>query len=303
MKQLAGYILDYTRELNKTGLLLISLLTTVFIYLNYHFQIEVHLLRVQDPVLRFTGFLLLYFLLFGGSYLVLYLTRKSLSASPLFMALLVLAPATFAWRMSSRLITSPLTNFLSAPWNRYWAIILNAPLKCVLMLMVIFVVRKAGAYRQSITGLGKGNISLSPFFILLLLFVPVMVIAALQPDFGISYPRASKVAFIADHSSQPWLTVLIFEISYAFDFVAAEVFFRGFLVLAFLRFAGPSAILPMAAFYCAIHFGKPLVECISSFVGAIMLGVISYRTGSVWGGLLLHLGIGMFMELAGFVLR
>src|SRR5687768_365455 len=162
MKQLAGYILDYTRDLNKTGLLLISLLTAVFIYLNYHFQIEVHLLRVQDPVLRFTWFLLLYFLLFGGSYVILYLTGESLSASPLFMALLVLAPAMFAWRMSSRLITSPLTNFLSAPWNKYWAIILNAPLKCVIMLMVILVVRKTGAYRQSITGLGKGNISLRP---------------------------------------------------------------------------------------------------------------------------------------------
>jgi hypothetical protein len=303
MKQLAGYILEYTRELNKTGLLLISVLTAFFIYLNYHFHIEVSLLRLHNPVIRFTGFLVLYFLIFAGSYLILFQIRQLISATPFFLALTILAPAIFAWRMSSKLITSPLTNILSAPWGKYWAIILNAPVKCLVILFVIILVKKSGAYAESITGLQRRNISFRPFVILLLCFIPVVVIAGLNQDFRLAYPKASKVNFITEHISQPWITALFFEISYAFDFLIAEVFFRGFLVLAFLRFAGPAAILPMASFYCAIHFGKPMAECISSFFGAIMLGIISYRTGSVLGGLLLHLGIGLMMELTGFLLH
>jgi hypothetical protein len=57
----------------------------------------------------------------------------------------------------------------------------------------------------------------------------------------------------------------------------------------------------MAALYCAIHFGKPLAECISSFFGGILLGVISYHSRSVAGGLVLHLGIGWLMEIAGLI--
>src|SRR5687768_16893522 len=101
MKKLAGYILQYTQNLNKTGLLFISVLTAFFIYLNYQFHIEVSLLRLHNPVIRFVGFLVLYLLMFGGSYLVLIQTSQRLSSTPFFLALIILAPAIFAWRMSS----------------------------------------------------------------------------------------------------------------------------------------------------------------------------------------------------------
>jgi hypothetical protein len=303
MEKLAGYIVQYTRELNKTAFLYISILTAFFIYLNYQYHIEVSLFRLHSPVIRFVGFLVLYLLMFGGSYLILVQIRLPLSASSFFLGLIILASAIFAWRMSSKLITSPLTSFISAPWSKYWALILNPPLKCLIILAFIYLIKKRGIYAESITGLQQKNISFRPFIILLLCFIPVILLAGLQHDFRIAYPKASKVNFVADHISQPWITALIFEISYAFDFVIAEVFFRGFLVLAFLRYAGPAAILPMASFYCAIHFGKPMAECISSFFGAIMLGVISYRTGSVLGGLLLHLGIGWMMEVMGFIIH
>jgi hypothetical protein len=67
-------------------------------------------------------------------------------------------------------------------------------------------------------------------------------------------------------------------------------------VLAFVRFAGQDAILPMAVFYCSIHFGKPLAECISSFFGGMLLGIVVYHTKSIWGGLMVHLGIAWLME-------
>ncbi|RYY11069.1 MAG: hypothetical protein EOO04_35870, partial [Chitinophagaceae bacterium] len=159
MKQLAGYILQSSRELNKAAFFLIAVLTGFFVYLNYHYHIEVSLLRMHHPLTRFIGFLLLYLLMFGGSYLVLIQLKHPVRITPFFLGLILLASALFAWRMSSRLITSPLTAFLSAPWNRYWALILNPPVKCLVILFIIFLVKKQGAYPDKIDGLQKKNIS------------------------------------------------------------------------------------------------------------------------------------------------
>jgi membrane protease YdiL (CAAX protease family) len=51
--------------------------------------------------------------------------------------------------------------------------------------------------------------------------------------------------------------------------------------------------------YAMIHFEKPLLEAISSIVGGTVLGVISHRTRSIYGGVILHLGIAYMMEMAG----
>lgn len=73
-----------------------------------------------------------------------------------------------------------------------------------------------------------------------------------------------------------------------------------FLVLAFVKWL-KKMILPMACFYCSIHFGKPMGECISSYFGGILLGIVVYNTRSVFGGLMVHLWIAWMMELAGWV--
>jgi membrane protease YdiL (CAAX protease family) len=93
----------------------------------------------------------------------------------------------------------------------------------------------------------------------------------------------------------------LFELSYGADFISIELFFRGFLILAFIKWAGKDTILPMACFYCTIHFGKPLAECISSYFGGIILGIVVYHTRSILGGLIVHLGIAWMMEVGGYI--
>jgi membrane protease YdiL (CAAX protease family) len=84
---------------------------------------------------------------------------------------------------------------------------------------------------------------------------------------------------------------------YGFDFVFIEFFFRGFLLLAFYRHFGWSCLMPMACFYVSIHFGKPLGETISSFFGGSILGILAIRTGSIAGGIIVHLGVAWLMEI------
>ena len=131
---------------------------------------------------------------------------------------------------------------------------------------------------------------------LLLCAIPLLVIAAATSDFQQTYPKVKNIAFILPHTQHDFVSQIVYELSYGTDFLTIESFFRGFLILAFVRYAGRDAILPMAAFYCTIHFGKPLFECITSYLGGIMLGVIVYNTRSIWGGLIVHLGMAWLMD-------
>ena len=132
---------------------------------------------------------------------------------------------------------------------------------------------------------------------MLLIMVPLIAAASTQKDFLAMYPRFQKLAYLLQ-PERGWHK-LLYELSYGTDFFSIELFFRGFLVLAFAKWVGKDAILPMAIFYCTIHFGKPLGECISSYFGGIILGVITYRTRTILGGFYVHVGIAWLMELGG----
>ena len=67
------------------------------------------------------------------------------------------------------------------------------------------------------------------------------------------------------------------------------------------KYLGPQAILPMAAFYCFYHLGKPAGEAISSIFGGYILGIFSYTTKSVWGGVIIHISIALLMEFFAFI--
>jgi len=136
---------------------------------------------------------------------------------------------------------------------------------------------------------------------LLLLLLPLIALASTQHDFLRVYPKVQNLSFIDGFAHPAWPWKLLYELSYGLDFLGIELFFRGLLVIGLLRFAGRDAILPMAAFYCTIHFGKPLGECISSFFGGLILGVLAANTRTILGGLIVHLGLAWLMEIGGWL--
>jgi membrane protease YdiL (CAAX protease family) len=136
---------------------------------------------------------------------------------------------------------------------------------------------------------------------MLLIMVPLIAAASTQRDFLNMYPRLRDVDPVLYNVKNQWFYHVLHELSYGIDFVSVELFFRGFLILAFIKIVGIDAILPMACFYCTIHFGKPLGECISSYFGGMILGIVVYNTRSIIGGLMVHLGIAWLMELGGYI--
>ena len=304
MKSLLGYVRHYYFSLNKSVFLLTSLLVAALIIINYTLGIESRINNLVSFPERFSGFFLLYAFTFSFGYWIHFTKTEYFPPRQFaFYILLFFAAALFACKIGCRDSTLHFTQQLHDPWRLYWQLTLDWPVKAMAVLLMIVLIWKAYRYGSPIAGMTARNFSANPYFLLLLCMLPLVAFASTQPDFLLTYPKLRKIDFIQPFANAPWKNNLLYELGYGSDFFTIELFFRGLLVLGFGRYVGKDAILPMAAFYCTIHFGKPLLECISSYFGGIILGVIVYRTRSIWGGLITHLGVAWLMELAGFFAR
>jgi len=302
MNAIVGYLRDYIRSLNRSVFLLTTLFVAILIIINYTFGLEKRIFALPNWPLRFTGFFFLYAFVFSAAWLFQSFYNKEIRYVPTFFYILLLvAPAIFAAKITFDWFPALFTKYWPAPWGQYGNLVLSWPLKCLLVLVLVTLVWKWGNYPKPVAGTQFDGFNARPYFLLLLFMVPLLAFAATQADFLHTYPKLQRLHFIDPYVQQEWLWKGVFEMAYGIDFITIEFFFRGFLILAFVRYAGKDAILPMAVFYCSIHFGKPLFECITSYIGGIILGAVVYNTRTIWGGLIVHLGIAWLMEVAGYL--
>lgn len=153
---------------------------------------------------------------------------------------------------------------------------------------------------SSFYGLTRSS-EVTPYLMLLVIAVPILVLASLLPSFTAYYPiyKSNEVAALLDWPSL--VPMIIFEFFYGADFLNVELLFRGFFVIGMSQVLGRNSIMPMVVIYCSLHFGKPLGEAISAIFGGYILGVIAYSTRSIWGGILIHIGIAWLMELTAYL--
>jgi len=299
MKTIISYIRKYFYESDKRLLFFTTLLTALLIFANYFFHIDNRLHHDPSFAKRFAGRYFIFLIAFGLPYLFYnFINQRRLLQQPRFIFLVLIAPAIFSLKAGLILNFKITSNPAS---NDYWNHIVYWPFLLLLVFFLLYICWKVFDKGQPFYGTVTGNLNWKPYWLMLLIMIPLIAAASTQPDFLAVYP---KLKLIFDETVQlqlNWLHKLLFELSYGSDFVGIELFFRGFLVLAFLKWAGKDAVIPMACFYCTIHFGKPLGECISSYFGGLLLGIVVQNTRSMWGGLMVHLGIAWLMELGGYI--
>lgn len=120
--------------------------------------------------------------------------------------------------------------------------------------------------------------------------LPLVIAASTQPSFEQTYP-------LAPDAGKSWAHFAIFEAAYAAQFVALEIFFRGFLLFGLVRWLGALAIPVMVIPYALIHMGKPLPEALGAIVAGTVLGTLALHTRSVWGGVSIHYGVALTMDV------
>ncbi|MFN2439030.1 MAG: CPBP family intramembrane glutamic endopeptidase [Chitinophagaceae bacterium] len=294
MRIIIGYVVSFFKAIDKRILFLSILFTSCLIFINYYFKLNDHI-NAYGEILQYASWYVIFLIAFSFAYfLLVYFKRSTIFNNRAFLLLLFIAPLLFAWKMAASVDFVQTGNELYNYWNKviYW------PFKLIIMLAALFIVWRVLDRQQEFYGLTLQNFVARPYLIMLLIMIPLIAIASTQPDFLAMYPKLKTIQLGEEIGG--WQK-LLYELSYGSDFFTIELFFRGFLVLAFSKWVGKDAILPMAIFYCTIHFGKPLGECISSFFGGIILGVVILHTRTIFGGLMVHLGIAWLMELGGYV--
>ncbi|HTN17130.1 MAG TPA: CPBP family glutamic-type intramembrane protease [Chitinophagaceae bacterium] len=307
MKKILSILRDYYREhFNWLSFVLCALLGAGMILVAYHNGFyETHIEHVPDTQLQIIRYCELYTLAFVGAFLLQGFAEKDLSflKSGNWWLLCFLAIFLFAVRgsdidfgsiMFGTVHPDTYVFYNKAGYNLAGFFTLIIP--CFIYWFF------ADRGKQNFYGFKIKGVSLYPYFIMLAIMVPLLCWAGTQADFLDTYPRYTKIGMSAGDEHYK-LYVLAYELVYGSDFFFTEFFFRGFVILAFARRFGHRAILPMCVYYITIHFGKPMGETISSFFGGLLLGVIAFRSKSIYGGIIVHLGIAYLMEIFAFLGR
>lgn len=122
---------------------------------------------------------------------------------------------------------------------------------------------------------------------------PIMVLSTIpsasMPEFMAEYPidkgaGASELTF-ARHT----LTYLLFYIGW-------ETLFRGFVQYGLRSLGDWNAILIQTALSCIAHIGKPSGEIYSSIVGAMVWGIVVFRSRSLLYVLVVHWLLGVSLD-------
>ncbi len=170
--------------------------------------------------------------------------------------------------------------------------------RTVLYLIPLFIIKMIfDKDVKGLYGLRFKQFNIKPYFIMLLIMIPVIVWASYQPDFLNVYPKFRPWIGSEVFSLNTWQRTAIFEFIYGLDFVFVELIFRGTLVIGMVSLLGKDVILPMVVTYAFLHFGKPMPEAIGSIFGAYILGVIALYTKNIMGGCIIHMGVAFLMEL------
>lgn len=137
----------------------------------------------------------------------------------------------------------------------------------------------------------KGFFKHLPLYMLLFVLVlPLVYVMSKTKDFQRIYPFY-KLANRSTFDFVAW------ELMYAAQFLSLEFFFRGFMLHATKRQLGIHSVWVMCVPYCMIHFGKTFAETMGAVVAGLILGTIALRTRSIWGGVFIHIGVALSMDL------
>lgn len=281
----------------------IGVILVLFIFINYFFGFEKKVLDHYSNFSKFFVYLLFYS---SGYYLSVLLLRIFKKTTPF-----INKPSFWLYSLLAIALLSLdgsmpyLNNFVYENFDSqltYWVykVAVNGLSFFTILLPLLIFYHFFDRQEKHFYGLSNQKADLKPYWSLLLLMLPLLLSASFLESFQRQYPMyRSNNAYLLLGVPE-WTTALAYEIAYGLDFITVELLFRGFLVIGMIKVLGRNAIVPMAVLYCMLHFGKPMGEAISSIFGGYILGVVAYETRSIWGGVIVHMGIAWLMEIIAY---
>lgn len=270
-------------------------------YVNYRFNFEAKC--VNPPAKSHWMRMLSYALFYGVAYFAIALPQAFLGKAD------YLKQRQFWLRSSFFLgILSIMAGFwFYQDWIRAWVqdhnsrrflFSLGSNLKSLITIFIPLVLFKRWQDRQetSLYGLTSKGFVAKPYLLMLAFMLPLLIWASFQSGFLSMYPSFKPWNRPPAFGLTSWQMFGIFEVAYSWDFVNTELIFRGALIIGMARVMKEHSILPMVAVYALLHFEKPMAEAIGSIFGGYILGVIALYSRSIFGGIIIHLGVALLMD-------
>ncbi len=303
MRKIWLYLRHHVKEdFNAGHYLTIFAILAVAISVNYAFDFEDSVLSSLPPLTKLVSYMAMYSLLhFLATFSYCYYYEKKAYASPTFwlysiFGLFVLSLDSSAPFLLYIVNQLPLQLFT---WGYKVLINFQSFITVFLPILLFYFLNDKGA--NHVYGLTQTRFDARPYLMLIGIMLPLLIAASFQGSFLRQYPMYKNSSADEYLGVSEVVTAGTYEIFYGLDFITVELLFRGFFVIGLAKFLGRSAVLSMAVIYCSLHFGKPMGEAISSIFGGYILGVVAFETRSVWGGIMVHMGIAWLMELIAFL--
>lgn len=132
--------------------------------------------------------------------------------------------------------------------------------------------------------LGDWRVGLKWTLVVWAVAAPVLYLAGRTPV---------MITYYARYGGQPVPVILVTGL----DLFGWEFLFRGFLLFALYRVAGPSAVVLQAVPFAMAHLGKPPLETLSTIFGGTLFGWVAWRAKSFLYPFLIHWYIHVFVVL------
>ena len=138
--------------------------------------------------------------------------------------------------------------------------------------------------------LGNVRLGLKAFLVLSPVFVLASYSSINKPDFLAEYPLFKGA------SASPGM-FLSHAFAYLFFYIGWETYFRGFMQFGLRKSLGDwQSILVQTLASCLLHIGKPSGEIYGSIIGALVWGIMAYRTRSLLFIILMHWLLGVSLD-------
>jgi len=309
MKEVVIWLRDYVRQdFHWPSYLAIACWISAWIVLNYQINLENDIIDAHHgTMLHFYYYLALYATVYFGAALIIawlhpdykFISKRAFWVRSIFGLVLLSADRSFyLYDIIAKWVSDyDLMVFYTKVANQYFSTLLT-----LIVLGAFYLVTRDYKY-LNFYGLAGRKLHIKPYWYLFLLMIPLVLGAAFTSGF-ISYYPVFKFWVAVDKLQQPaWVTICTYEVAYLSNFIQVEMLFRGFFILGVGLVGGRAALLPMISIYAALHFGKPVVETISSIFGGYILGILAYKSKNIYGGIFIHMGIAFLMEVAAFVVK
>jgi len=196
---------------------------------------------------------------------------------------------TISWYYSSRMFFK--LNFFDALSSNpgvylyefaYWYICDFITLFIIPALIIKLVFKeKIRDYGVKVGDFNTG-IKLSALF--LVAMIPIIWFVTSQPAFSLTYP-------LLDQARDSWKIFILYELGLLFYLFAWEFFWRGFMLFGLREKFGYYAVIIQMIPFLILHNGKPPIETFGAILGGITLGILAYRTQSIYYCIVTHAGI------------